>query len=100
MSKELLFQKISQLSPQQATAYASMRKSTTVSVLLTLFLGGIGIQWFYMGKPLWGILSIIFCWTFIPSICALIYLFLASSSVRDFNIQLLDNLLSSGNLAA
>lgn len=34
------------------------------------FLGGFGIHYFYEGKNLKGILSILFSWTFIPSIIA------------------------------
>ncbi|WP_048127579.1 TM2 domain-containing protein [Methanosarcina lacustris] len=47
-------------------------KNKTVAGLLALFLGGIGIHKFYMNKPLWGLIYILFCWTFIPSIAALI----------------------------
>jgi len=39
------------------------KKTTTI---LSLFLGGIGIQKFYLGQNGKGILSILFCWTFIP----------------------------------
>ncbi len=39
------------------------KKTTTI---LSLFLGGVGIQKFYLGQNGKGILSILFCWTFIP----------------------------------
>lgn len=55
------------------------QKNKTVAGLLALFIGGLGIHKFYMNKPLWGLIYILFCWTFIPSIVAfiegLIYLF-------------------------
>lgn len=40
--------------------------------LLALFLGGLGIHKFYLGKGGQGILYLIFCWTWIPSIIAFI----------------------------
>ncbi len=45
-------------------------KSKIVAGLLALFLGGIGIHKFYLGKVGSGILCILFCWTFIPSVVA------------------------------
>jgi len=40
--------------------------------LIALFLGGLGIQEFVLGNTLRGILGIVFCWTFIPSVIAII----------------------------
>ena len=45
-------------------------KSKIVAGLLALFLGGLGIHKFYLGQGGWGILYLLFCWTFIPSIIA------------------------------
>jgi len=54
-------------------------KSKVVAGLLAFFLGGFGIHKFYLGKPIQGILYILFCWTYVPSIIAfveaLIYFF-------------------------
>lgn len=47
-------------------------KSRGVAILLALFLGGLGAHKFYLGQPIWGILYLIFCWTFIPSLIAFI----------------------------
>ncbi|MFA5001181.1 MAG: TM2 domain-containing protein [Candidatus Paceibacterota bacterium] len=47
-------------------------KNRSVAILLALFLGGIGIQKFYLNKPGQGVLCVLFCWTFIPAIIALI----------------------------
>lgn len=82
--------RISKLSPQQATVYASMSKSTTIAVLLALFLGGLGAQWFYLNKNLTGVLSVLFCWTLIPALTALIFIFLASEAVEKCNLKLLN----------
>ena len=47
-------------------------KSKVAAGLLAIFLGGIGVHKFYLGKPLMGLLYLIFCWTGIPAIIGLI----------------------------
>jgi len=46
-------------------------KNRTTAALLAFFLGGIGGQYFYLGRTLAGILCLVFFWTFIPCIIAL-----------------------------
>lgn len=48
-----------------------MIKRTTAGIL-SILLGGIGIGHFYVGQILRGILDILFCWTYIPSLIGLI----------------------------
>lgn len=54
-------------------------KSKVVAAMLALFLGGLGVHKFYLSRPMQGLLYLVFCWTFIPSILAfieaIIYLF-------------------------
>jgi TM2 domain-containing membrane protein YozV len=47
-------------------------KSKIAAALFAIFLGGIGIHKFYLGRVVWGILYILFCWTFIPAIVGFI----------------------------
>jgi TM2 domain-containing membrane protein YozV len=47
-------------------------KSRMAAAILAILLGGIGIQWFYLGQVGKGILSIIFCWTYIPTLIGVI----------------------------
>lgn len=47
-------------------------KSRISASLMSLFLGSFGIQFFYLEAWGWGLLSIIFCWTYIPTIAGLI----------------------------
>ncbi|EPR09204.1 NINE protein [Ruminiclostridium papyrosolvens] len=47
-------------------------KNKIVAGLLAIFLGGLGIHKFYMGKIGKGILYLLFSWTFIPSFIAFI----------------------------
>lgn len=44
----------------------------TVAGLLALFLGGLGIHKFYLGKGGQGVLYLLFCWTLIPALIAFI----------------------------
>lgn len=47
-----------------------------IAIILALFTGSLGIQWFYLRRPVYGVLSILFFWTFIPSLVALIQIIL------------------------
>lgn len=47
-------------------------KNRMMAVLFALLLGGIGVHKFYLGRVGWGIVYLLFCWTFIPAIVALI----------------------------
>lgn len=47
-------------------------KSKTTAAILAFFLGGLGIHRFYLGQTGMGILFLLFCWTGIPAIIALI----------------------------
>ncbi len=57
------------------------QKSKLVAALLAFFLGGIGMHKFYLGEVGLGIVYLLFCWTFIPGLIALIegIVYLASS---------------------
>lgn len=56
-------------------------KSKIAAGLLGIFLGGIGIHKFYMGKVGMGILYLLFCWTGIPALVGFIegIIYLASN---------------------
>ena len=62
-------------------------KSKIAAGLLGIFLGGIGVHKFYMGKIGMGILYLLFCWTGIPAIVGFIegVIYLCSN---DENFQL------------
>jgi len=48
------------------------KKNKVVAALLAIFLGGLGIHKFYLGKIGWGIIYLLFSWTGIPSIISII----------------------------
>lgn len=65
-------------------------KSQSVATLLAAFVGGFGIHRFYLRSPVTGIFYILFCWTGIPSLIALIetfvYAFMSQESwARKYN---------------
>ena len=61
-------------------------KSKGLAIVLALFLGGLGIHKFYLGKTGAGFLYLIFCWTFIPAILGLFdAILLATRNAKDFN---------------
>jgi TM2 domain-containing membrane protein YozV len=47
-------------------------KNKVAAGIFAILLGGLGIHKFYLGRIGWGIVYLIFCWTFIPSIAGLI----------------------------
>ena len=65
-----------------------VRQRTPVSkaalLLLTFFLGGIGAHKFYLGKYWQGALYLVFCWTYIPALAALVefVVYVCTSSER------------------
>jgi len=73
--------------------YLNMRKNKSIIYLLLVFLGGVGAHHYYMGNIIAGIFYTIFCWTFIPSICAFFELFCAYKYVDNYNQKLLSNLI-------
>ncbi len=56
----------------KSNAKAIPVKSRKVAALLAIFLGHLGIQRFYLRQYLLGVLSILFCWTYIPAIIGFI----------------------------
>ena len=61
-------------------------KNKIVAGLLGIFLGGLGIHKFYLGKTGQGILYLLFCWTLIPGFVGLIegIIYLVTNE-EDFN---------------
>ena len=54
-----------------------------VYALLAIFLGWLGIHKFYAGKPVQGVLCILFCWTYIPAVISFIEGILAIFNPAD-----------------
>jgi len=67
--------------------FNNVKKNPTTAILWALFLGGLGAHKFYMGQTGVGVIYLIFCWTYIPSIIAFIELFTLSGQVAKYNEQ-------------
>lgn len=64
---------------------AGQGKSRIAAALLALFLGGLGVHKFYLGKIGQGFLYLIFCWTFIPAAIAFVeFIIYLCSSDENF----------------
>ena len=62
------------------------KKNKFVAIIIAIFLGGLGIHDFYLGREVKGLLMLFFCWTFIPAFIALIdILALVCMSKKDFD---------------
>lgn len=68
------------------SATAPNGKSKIAAALLALFLGAFGVHKFYLGQIGWGLLYLVFFWTFIPSIVAFVeFIILLTMSDDTFN---------------
>jgi hypothetical protein len=64
---------------------SSAGRNRISAALFALLLGGLGAHKFYLGNPGLGVLYLLFCWTFIPSVVALIEgIMFLSMSDQDF----------------
>ena len=60
-----------------------MKVNKVIYLLITFFLGGIGIHKFYIKKNTAGILCFLFCWTGIPTLLAIYDLVVAFLKKED-----------------
>ena len=51
---------------------SNSKKDRLTAALLAFFLGGIGVHHFYLGNMVLGVIYVLFCWTLIPGIIALV----------------------------
>ncbi len=62
-------------------------RNRVVAALLAIFLGGIGVHKFYLGKAGWGIIYFIFSWSFLPAIIGffegIVYLFMTDKEFES-----------------
>ena len=65
--------------------YSLVRKDVTAAILLAFLLGSFGAHRFYLGEIGTGFLYILFCWTFVPHIIALVECFFLPERVRRYN---------------
>lgn len=75
--------------PAQGVIPSYLSKSKTTAAILAFFLGGLGAHKFYMGKSGIGILYLLFCWTYIPTIISLVegILYLQCATDEEFTVK-------------
>jgi hypothetical protein len=81
LQNEILKEQLEQLKNMKED---SKKPSLTVYLLLALFLGGIGAHDFYVGKPVTGLIKLVFCWTGIPTIISLFNIIGALMNKQNF----------------
>lgn len=54
------------------TSNQKTEKSKTTATLFAFLLGGLGGHKFYLGAWGWGLLYLLFCWTYIPALLAIV----------------------------
>lgn len=61
-------------------------KSKSTATVLAFFLGGFGVHKFYLGRVGWGVVYLLFFWTFIPAFIAFIeFIVYLAMSEETFN---------------
>ena len=56
--------------------------------MLAITLGGFGVHKFYLGQKGWGIVYLLFCWTFIPQLVAILeFVMLLLVDEDEFNAR-------------
>jgi TM2 domain-containing membrane protein YozV len=88
-SNQEIQQLVSELPSEKQAAflvnYEAKKKDPTLAVVLALLLGNIGIHKFYLGEIVWGIVYIVFAWTFIPGVIAFFEAFGLPKKVHKMN---------------
>ena len=78
------------ISAPQATLAASGKVVNKVAYcILAFFLGGLGIHKFYAGRTGAGVAMLLFSWTFIPVIIALIDFIVGLTKKADANVNII-----------
>lgn len=63
-------------------------KDKTTAALMAFFLGGFGAHRFYLGQTELGFLYLLFCWTLIPAVIALIdFIAFLSMNKESFDLK-------------
>jgi len=56
----------------RASTPTGSEHNKTTAALLALFLGGLGLHKFYLGRTGMGLIYLVFCWTLVPALISLV----------------------------
>ena len=63
-------------------------KRRITAAALAVLVGGVGIHKFYLGQTMWGLIYLVFFWTFIPSFVSIVeFIFFLFMSDEDFDAK-------------
>ena len=68
--------------------YNEQKKSGGTAFFLCLLLGGFGAHKFYLKQNLMGMLYLLFFWSYVPAILALIELLFINGYTKKYNLKL------------
>lgn len=77
------------LTKSERFAYLNSKKKLSTYLILLIILGGFGAHYFYLEKNVCGVLSLLFCWTLLPALFALLGLFTCRRDVNLYNLKIL-----------
>lgn len=73
--------------------YDKLARSPSTALLLCLLLGGFGAHRFYLRQIGWGVAYILFAWTFVPLVVALVECFTIQKRTRIYDEDLQQDIL-------
>lgn len=80
------------LTPQQKlyfqSEYDKLTRNPSTALLLCLLLGGVGAHRFYLKQVGWGVAYVLFAWTFIPMLVALVECFMIQNRTRIYDEEI------------
>lgn len=74
--------------------YDKQNRNPSTALVLALLLGGLGAHRFYLGEMGWGVAYVLFSWTFIPAIVALIECFSIRNRTEKYNERCAEEILN------
>jgi TM2 domain-containing membrane protein YozV len=78
--------------------YNKLSKNPSRAWKLTLLLGWAGAHRFYLNQWGWGIIYLLFCWTFIPLLVALVECFYIRERTEKYNKEIEQQIIQTMNI--
>ena len=92
-----MLMKTKNLTTQQLAVYLENKKCLADYMVFIILFGAFGCHRFYTGNVTRAVLGILFFWTYVPLIMALVDLCISKQTIQKVNNRILDDVLSSIN---